>query len=286
MIDALGAHFGPYPLDSYGSLWDNVPALGYALEVQTKSHFSSLPAGPSPSAGLTSTYLHELAHQWWGNAVTLEHWNDIWFNEGWAQLSEWMFGFESGADPDSPEQQFDDEYAAASADDWSVAPAVLDNDPALLFSTFPTYTRGGMTIEGYREIVGDAAFDDFAQGLQTEYAYDNISTEEFIAEAHDRLRLHRRPARAARRVLPAMVIRDDEAGDHTRRFLSLRTGSRSPRASLNPQGGAMETEPSEARIEDPAEDDLEEQSELVDDGGDEAVADDEAAGEDEAPTGP
>ena len=32
-----------------------------------------------------STYLHELAHQWWGNAVTLEHWNDIWFNEGWAR---------------------------------------------------------------------------------------------------------------------------------------------------------------------------------------------------------
>ena len=183
MIDALGAHFGPYPLDSYGSLWDNVPALGYALEVQTKSHFSSLPAGPTPSTGLTSTYLHELAHQWWGNAVTLEHWNDIWFNEGWAQLSEWIFGFETGSDPDSPEQHFDDLYASASADDWSVAPAVLDNDPALMFSTFPTYTRGAMTLEGFREIVGEAAFDDFARSLQTKYAYDNISTQEFIAEA-------------------------------------------------------------------------------------------------------
>jgi hypothetical protein len=48
----------------------------------------------------------------------------------------------------------------------------------------------------------------------------------------------------------------------------------------------METEPSEARIEDPSEDDLEDPTELVDDGGDEAVADDEPAGEDEAPTGP
>jgi hypothetical protein len=40
-----------------------------------------------------------------------------------------------------------------------------------------------MAIEGFREIVGDAAFDDFARGLQTKYAYDNVSTQEFIAEA-------------------------------------------------------------------------------------------------------
>jgi aminopeptidase N len=183
MVDALGAHYGPYPLDSYGSVWDNVPSAGYALEVQTKSHFSSLPAGPTPSAGLTSTYLHELAHQWWGNAVTLEHWNDLWFNEGWAVLSEWLYDFEQNGG-DSPGQRFDDEYAAASAGDWSVAPAVLNNDPALMFSpSFPTYTRGAMTLAGYREIVGASPFDGFARALQTEYAYDNISTQEFIAEA-------------------------------------------------------------------------------------------------------
>ncbi len=180
MIDALGAHYGPYPLDSYGSVWDNLPNVGYALEVQTKSHFSFLPVSADSQE---STYLHELAHQWWGNAVTLEHWNDIWFNEGFARLSEWIFGFESGADPDSPEQHFDDEYDGASADDWSVAPAVLDNDPALLFETFPTYTRGAMTLEGYREIIGAGPFDDFCRVLQSELAFDNISTVDFIARA-------------------------------------------------------------------------------------------------------
>ena len=35
-----------------------------------------------------STQLHELAHQWFGNAVTLQTWADIWFNEGWAYWSE------------------------------------------------------------------------------------------------------------------------------------------------------------------------------------------------------
>ena len=53
---------------------------------------------------------------------------------------------------------------------------------------FPTYTRGAMTLEGYREIVGEPAFDDFARALQAEYAYDNISTEEFIARGQGGLR--------------------------------------------------------------------------------------------------
>ena len=177
MIDALGAHYGPFPLDSYGSLWDNNPSVGYALEVQTKSHFSSLSSG-------ASTYLHELSHQWWGDAISPEHWNDLWFNEGFATLSEWIFNFESGATTTSPADRFDDEYSGASASDWSVAPAVLDNDPAKMFSpSFPTYKRGAMTIEGYREIIGEGPFDVFTRSLQSELAGGSISTPGFIARA-------------------------------------------------------------------------------------------------------
>ena len=42
-----------------------------------------------------------------------------------------------------------------------------------------------MTVQGYREIVGDATFFAFAKGLLQEFAYDNVSTEEFIEEAKD-----------------------------------------------------------------------------------------------------
>ena len=178
MLDFLGERFGPYPFDSYGAIFDRAPNVGYALEVQTKSHFASLNTG-------VGTYLHELAHQWFGNAVTLERWTDIWFNEGWARFSEWEFNFETGASGTSPAQQFLNNYNSGPATKWEIAPTELDDDAANLFASFPTYTRGGMTIEGFREIIGDAAFFEFAKDLQVKYAYGNISTAEFVQEAKD-----------------------------------------------------------------------------------------------------
>ena len=175
LIDFFGERFGPYPFDSYGAIFDRAPDIGYALEVQTKSHFASLNTA-------ANTYVHELAHQWFGNAVTLERWNDIWFNEGWARFSEWLYAYESGATATTPEEQFSSRYNNPNFD-WSIAPAVLDGDPANLFEVTPTYTRGGMVIEGYREIVGDARFYDFAKAIQQQFAHDNISTQEFVALA-------------------------------------------------------------------------------------------------------
>jgi aminopeptidase N len=87
-------------------------------------------------------------------------------------------------DPD-PAAIFDDVYTTTPAGDWEIAPAVLDGDPANLFAFFPTYQRGAMTLQGYREIVGDATFFALANDVMDDYRYGNISTEQFIDEAKD-----------------------------------------------------------------------------------------------------
>jgi aminopeptidase N len=182
-INFLSNTYGPYPFDSAGAVADRASGVGYALEVQTKPLYAGGFTSGNPSIN-PGTHLHELAHQWWGDSATLQQWSDIWFNEGWANWSEWYWDFAVNGG-DDPAAIFDDLYANTPAEDWEIAPAILDGDPANLFLSFPTYDRGAMTVQGYREIVGDATFFAFAKGLLEEFAYDNVSTEEFIEEAKD-----------------------------------------------------------------------------------------------------
>jgi len=180
-INFLSDTFGPYPFDSTGAVADRASGVGYALEVQTKPHYSGGFVSGNPSINV-GTQLHELAHQWWGNSVTLAQWSDIWFNEGWANWSEWYWDFVENGGPD-PAAIFDDLYATTPAEDWEMAPAVLDGDPANLFTFFPTYQRGAMTIQAYREIVGDATFFALAKKVQADFGGKAITTRQFIAVA-------------------------------------------------------------------------------------------------------
>ncbi|KAL4530099.1 hypothetical protein Ndes2526B_g04856 [Nannochloris sp. 'desiccata'] len=54
---------------------------------------------------VTKVVAHEMAHQWFGNLVTMNWWNDLWLNEGFASYFEFI-----GADAAHPEEQFLDAY--------------------------------------------------------------------------------------------------------------------------------------------------------------------------------
>src|SRR4051812_36839545 len=80
--------YGPYPFETVGAIVDDAPELGYALETQTKPVFDTAPD--------ETTLLHELSHQWYGDAVTLRQWPDIWLHEGFATWSEWIWAERHG----------------------------------------------------------------------------------------------------------------------------------------------------------------------------------------------
>ena len=97
IISFFSKLYGPYAFSSVGSIVDWAPNVGYALESQTKPNFDRIPDA--------ATVVHELAHQWFGDAVTPAIWPDIWLNEGFATWSEWIYDERHGGDPASV--QFD-----------------------------------------------------------------------------------------------------------------------------------------------------------------------------------
>jgi aminopeptidase N len=168
--------FGPYPFESVGAIVDYAPNVFYSLESQTKPNYWVIPS--------ELTIVHELAHQWFGDAVVLERWPDMWLNEGFATWSEWIWNEHRGVK--SAQQQFDELYAtpedsSAGEDLWFPAPNALA-DASELFHT-PVYDRGAMTLQALRQKVGEATFLDIVRSWYAENRYSNVTTADFIALA-------------------------------------------------------------------------------------------------------
>ncbi|GAA1058129.1 peptidase [Agromyces luteolus] len=164
MIDFFESKFGPYPFVAYGSIVDN-DSVGYALETQTRPVYST-----QASEG---TVAHEAAHQWFGNAVSPERWQDIWLNEGWATYATWMWNEEQGRN--TAQTTYDNWYAPARTQAyWDLQ--IGDPGELGLFLT-QVYNRGAATLHALRLDVGDDAFFEAAQ-LWVERYDDSAGTSE------------------------------------------------------------------------------------------------------------
>ena len=126
-----------------------------------------------------SAVVHELAHQWVGDSVSLAAWQHIWLNEGFATYAQWLWSEHEGLDT---AQEIFDSFAALPADDPFWTTTIGDPGPDLLFD-LPVYMRGAMTLHALRQTVGDRDFFRILRVWARSHAGGNVTTGAFSALA-------------------------------------------------------------------------------------------------------
>lgn len=173
LVRWLEGELGDYPFSTTGGVVTGLDA-GFALENQTR------PVYPVLNSSRTWLLVHELAHQWFGDSVSVENWDDIWLNEGPATFLEVRYAATHGGQPAGAwlDRQYD-AYPAGSSF-WQLS--IGDPGPDHLFD-WAVYLRGAMTLQALRQRVGSDDFWTVLRRWVKQRRLGNGSTGQFVALA-------------------------------------------------------------------------------------------------------
>nr|XP_054751959.1 aminopeptidase N-like [Lytechinus pictus] len=137
----------------------------------------------SVQESMLSVIAHEVAHQWFGNLVTMEWWDDLWLNEGFGTY----FG-NLGADALHPEIKFLDTMVAVNNHLVLTSDALSTSHPIKVHVTSPSeidelfddisYIKGAAVIRMLHDMLGDDVFRSGIQRYLRTYEYKNANSDQ------------------------------------------------------------------------------------------------------------
>jgi len=117
---------------------------------------------------------HELAHQWFGNSLSVRNWSDAWLNEGLATYAAllWREHHEGRA-------SYDAEIARAAARVFQGTITVPDSSNVDAMFTGTTFYKTALMLHTLRTMLGDERFFDALRGYATDNAFGLVTAADF-----------------------------------------------------------------------------------------------------------
>ncbi|MBB6548492.1 aminopeptidase N [Nonomuraea rubra] len=173
MMTLFGELFGPYPFAGYTVVVVDddleIPVEAQGMSIFGRNHVDGV-------RGCERLVAHELAHQWFGNSLTVACWSDIWLQEGFAAYAEWLWSEASGGPPAGDHARRWWHRLAVQPQNFVLA----DPGERALFDD-RVYKRGALTLHALRAAMGDEAFFTALRAWTAGHRHGNVTTREFAA---------------------------------------------------------------------------------------------------------
>jgi aminopeptidase N len=178
-MEFYGDMVGPYSYEKLANV--QAASVGGGMEAASAIFYGENSVTGDRSTRWRNVIIHEVAHQWFGNAVTEYDWNDVWLSEGFATYFTLLF----------IEHAYGrDEFVAGLERSRDRVMAFYEGDPDYRIvhenltdmrrvTTSNTYQKGGWTLHMLRGIIGDDAFWRGVQAYYREHRDANASTDDF-----------------------------------------------------------------------------------------------------------
>lgn len=130
---------------------------------------------------------HEIAHMWFGNIVTMDWWDDLWLNEGFASFVEYL-----GVDYTEPQWEMMDQMVVDDVKPVMVTDAGINSHPIVVPVSHPnqitevfdaiSYSKGASILRMLQEMMGSEPFFDGISTYLTKYEWSTATTDDLWAD--------------------------------------------------------------------------------------------------------
>jgi len=183
MIAFFNEIFGyDYPWQKYDQI--SVPLGGGAESTSATAMTSRIMVteADEPDFSAIGIVSHELAHQWWGDLITLRSWGHAWMNESFGTYSDYLYHrHDRGEDDGAVNLQNKLAAYLREAKTRYIRPIVSDryDKPEDMFDSH-SYPKGALVLHMLRSILGDEIFFKTLSHFLHRYAFDAVDTADFI----------------------------------------------------------------------------------------------------------
>jgi leukotriene A-4 hydrolase/aminopeptidase len=199
MMESAERLYGPYRWERYDVLV-LPPSFPFGGMENPRLTFAT-PTVLAGDRSLVSLIAHELAHSWSGNLVTNATWSDFWLNEGFTtyierRIDEDVYGEDFAAmEAVLGREDLEDEIERLEDRDEILQIDLSGRDPDDGATRLP-YEKGCLFLRSLEELYGRERFDVFLRGYFDHFAFQSITTRDFLAYLAENL-LDRDGKRAA-----------------------------------------------------------------------------------------